>query len=490
MLYRPERGRMWDPSIFPWKGQYWMLAMHYDGPDAPPTGMWLARSADMVHWQGVGRVLEDSAGLFKMYASLDSRGRVFLNYGSTSSGDHTGDNDTIKYCASEDMIHWERLGENHPDPAWYKSTGRWDHMYVLRDGDKWYGYPVATPLPEMRSCMGLQVSGDGANWRCAPPPRVEWGDIPPIDCLETGGVEKIGDEYYYIGGYVGYAGSHSYNVYVFRASNPLGPFRPDREAFRLCGADSVPGQVFVSNLGCFFRDGDELLLSNAVSAPGGDEVWLLPVRRVLRDAEGHLRLAWWEGNRALLGRELRPEYGNLLRGEAVLEESTDGLLAHIDVPDAPTVTDRAALLELCPMMERGLVITGEMTCESAPPYDAVRHRTHCWRPARVGFGMGDTVIALDIGHPYRRRSWVLRAGWEPQFHAEALDEIGGDCASLQGVSAGETHSFRFLARRNMMELYVNERLVQTWSAPTAPLTLYVQNARCRLDHLRFYEMSL
>ena len=61
MIYRPERGRMWDPSIFPYKGEYWMLAMHYDGPDAPPTGMWLARSADMVHWQGVGRVLEDSA---------------------------------------------------------------------------------------------------------------------------------------------------------------------------------------------------------------------------------------------------------------------------------------------------------------------------------------------------------------------------------------------------------------------------------------------
>ena len=137
-------------------------------------------------------------------------------------------------------------------------------------------------------------------------------------------------------------------------------------------------------------------------------MWLLPVRRVLRDAEGHLRLTWWEGNRALLGREIHPEYGKLLRGEAVREASPDGLHAYIDVPDAPTVTDRAALVELCPTNERGLVICGDMTCESAPPYDAVRHRTHCWRPARVGFGMGDAVIALDVGHPWRRRSWVLR----------------------------------------------------------------------------------
>ena len=491
MIYRPERGRMWDPSIFPYKGEYWMLAMHYDGENAPPTGMWLARSRDMVHWTGAGRVLDDLDGLFKMYASLLPDGRVLINYGSTSEGEPNAPNDLIKYRVSDDMFTWTPLYMNRPDAAWYREDSRWDHMYVLRDGGNWYGYPVGTPRPEMSSCMGFQKSRDGIQWVPARPPRIEWGDIPPIDCLETGGVERIGDEYYYIGGYVGYAGSHTYNVYVFRGKSPEGPFCPDREAFRLCGADSVPGTVFVSNLGCFFRDGEDLLLSNAVSAPGGMEVWLLPVRRVIRDGEGHLRLGWWEGNRALMGREIVPQAPALLRGEAAVSPENDGFTLSMDRPDLPTVTDTLALAAIAPEPgEKGIVICGEMVCQSEPPYDEALHRTRLWRPARVGMGMGDTIIALDVGHPYRRRSYVLRAEWDRGPDVRILDEIGGDCASVKGMSAGETHSFRFLARRNMMEMYVDDLLVQTWSSPSGPVTLFAQNARCQVRHMRAYRMDL
>lgn len=502
MLYRPEQGRMWDPSIFPWNGELWMLSMHYDGGiEAPGTGMWLARSKDGVHWTGVGRVLEDPAGLFKMYASKTADGRIFLNYGSTSTKDNPyGDNDTLKYYTSDDLIHWKREYENHPDSAWYNPQGRWDHMYVYEENGTYYGYPVATPRPELRTCIGLQKSADGLNWTCVQPPAIEWGDVPPIDMLETGGMEKIGDEYYYVAGYVGYAGSYTYNVYVFRADSPEGPFRPDTQAFRLCGADGLPQTTFVSNLACLFKLNGEMMCANAVSAPGVHEVWLLPVRRVLRDEDGHLRLAWWEGNETLKGDRIVPGTPEIVRGDAMLDMGEGMLRAWIDVPDMPTQTDKTAMIRLCGTeFEAGMYLTGKMICRSAPPRHDDIHKTHCWRPARIGFAVGKedgshTAITLDVGPAYRRKSNVLDLNWQDgKMHMETLDVMGEDYAGVKGISAEEEHTFRLLIRRNMQELYVDDLLVQTW-AVNEPLdgsvSLYIQNASCELRDLQYHKMSI
>jgi hypothetical protein len=194
--------------------------------------MWLASSADGVHWKSEGPVLKDGHAVYKMYIYETENG-LAMNCGSSSQSERK-DNDTIRYYCTSDMKHWEFYAEDHPDGRWYHTNGRWDHMYVYRDQDgTYYGYPVATPLPEQRSAWGLRKSTDGLHWETLEPPVIDWGDLPRINCLEVGGMEKIGDKYYFIGGYVGYAGNYGYSLYTFTADHPAGPFVPDKEAFRL-----------------------------------------------------------------------------------------------------------------------------------------------------------------------------------------------------------------------------------------------------------------
>lgn len=512
MLYRPERGAMWDPTLFEWNGKYYMLSMHYQSPDYQGTGMWLAQSDDGVHWNGIDRVLENRGGLFKMFINNAEGGLLSVNFGSTATQDNpSAANDTMKYFTSSDMVSWIYAGENHPDDRWY-TPGRWDHMYVIKEPDAYYGYIVATPRPEFCSCIGMQKSVDGIHWEVLSPPIIEWGDVPPINCLEGGGAAKIGDKYYYIGGFVGYAGSYGYNLYTFVADSPTGPFHPDWGAFRLCGFDRLP-RVFIQNLATFFFDHNDLLISNAVDAGGRDEVWLLPVRKaVVKD--GHIHLGWWEKNEAMKGGQIPDLSFNLVSSggvpgkpradwfePAVFELGTEILYMRVEAPKGPTVTDETML---CLFNRRtdfneGIIIEGKVSCKSAPPYDKVNHSTCCWRPARFGIFIGEgenkgSAVTLDIGHPYKRRSNIMGVTYdEKKLNMTIIDENGEDAACVRGMSAYDTHTFRFLMRRNVYEFYVDNLLVQcfvTMAPPDGKLGILLQNASCYITELKAYTMSI
>ena len=184
MIYKPENGCMWDPSVLYHDGYYYMVSMYKQDADKKDNFMWMAKSEDGVHWESIGPVLEDTCGVCKMYI-YEADDKVVINFGSFSDPGRCN-NDTLRFYVSQDMVNWRFVGENHPDAKWYKTTGRWDHMYVYKENNVYYGYPVATPLPELCSAWGLCKSSDGYNWICCPPPVIEWGDIPCIDCLEGG----------------------------------------------------------------------------------------------------------------------------------------------------------------------------------------------------------------------------------------------------------------------------------------------------------------
>lgn len=520
MLYRPEKGAMWDPTLwYEAKDQkFYMLSMHYKDAADGGTGMWLAESEDGVHFRGVGRVLACEGGLFKMFINSTSDGRYCVNFGSTNTEDNPfAPNDTMRYAVSEDLVRWEMVDVNHPDGCWYCEGGRWDHMYALynEEDQTYYGAVVATPKAGESGCFGLQESKDGIHWTPLPPPEIEWGDIPPINCLEGGGLEKIGDKYYYIGGFVGYAGSYGYNLYTFVADRVTGPYRPDRKAFRLCGFDRM-NRVFIENLAAFCRVGEDVLVSNAVMAGGRDDVWLIPLRRAKVDGDGHLRLYWWEGNEALKGAEIAPAW-SLCSVNAIpsaLNEGEEGIWTsatftvgekslHIrpKAPVGPTVSDVTAIAALLSKFEpdEGLVLEGTMICTSAPAYINEERKTHCWRPARVGFWVedrenGGRAITLDIGHPYKRRSNVMDLCWnDTNCDLTVVDEIGEDSACVQGISAGERHTFRFLWRMNALQLYVDDAFVQTFVVdrpPTGRTGVVVQNAECILSDLKAWKMNI
>lgn len=520
MLYRPEKGAMWDPTLWyePKDNKFYMLSMHYKNDADGGTGMWLAESEDGVHFRGVGRVLSCEGGLFKMFINRTADERYCVNFGSTHTEDNPfAPNDTMRYAVSDDLVHWEVVAVNHPDGRRYCEGGRWDHMYALynEEDQTYYGAIVATPKAGERGCFGLQESRDGIHWTPLPPPAVEWGEIPPINCLEGGGLERIGDRYYYIGGFVGYAGSYGYNLYTFVADDVRGPYRPDTEAFRLCGFDRM-NRVFIENLAAFCRVGDEVLVSNAVMAGGRDDVWLIPLRRAQVDGDGHLRLHWWEGNEALKGEEITPAWSlcSINASPDTLNEGEDGIWIpaafdgdetslHIrpKTPTGPTVTDVTAMAALSPAPDpaEGLVLEGELTCTSAPAYIKEERKTHCWRPARVGFWVEDgdcegRAITLDIGHPYKRRSNVMELKWDSaRCDLTVIDEIGEGSACVRGISAGEKHTFRFLWRLNVLQLYVDDQFVQTFVVdrpPTGRVGVMVQNADCRVGGLKAWKMSV
>ena len=519
MIYQPEEGCIWDPTVLYVKDTYYMVSMYKPSTSHNDNYMWLAKSEDGAHWQSVGSVIEDLRGVCKMYM-YETEDGIGLNFGSFSEGQRVN-NDALRYYKSYDMINWEYVGENHPDERWYKTTGRWDHMYVLKDGDTYYGYPVATPHPDLKSAWGLCKSLDGHKWECMVPPMIEWGDIPIIDCLEGGGVEKIGDKYYYIGGFVGYAGNYGYGLYTFVSDNPEGPFKPDKDAFRLCGFNRLPGRVFVQNLAAFAigKDG-ELLISNAVVAGGPYEIRLLPLRKAIVDNDGHLRMGYWQGNEALKGRliPITSQTQNLIYASHLPDEkmpdnwistefSPDGnnLKANVDGPNGPVVHDRFLLMKIDADVDlnKGIIYEGSFKAWSLPVYDEERHMTHNWRPAEIGFFVEEEAldgnikgmaITLEIGHPYKRYSHVKNISVENNIlKYDIVDSITEDCAEVRGVDACSEHTFKLLYRKNVFELYVDNMFVQTFvhlGKPTGYVGLYLQNSKVEINDMKIYEMSL
>ena len=74
-----------------------------------------------------------------------------------------------------------------------------------------------------------------------------------------------------------------------------------------------------------------------------------------------------------------------------------------------------------------------------------------------------------------------------------IDENGEDSACVRGISAEERHSFRFLWRLNILQLYIDDRFVQTFVVdrpPTGRVGVIAQNADCRLENLKAWKMSI
>lgn len=519
MLYKPENGCMWDPTVLWYGGKYHLVSMYKVAPDAPDDYMWLAQSVDGVHWESVDTVLNDGHAIYKMYIYETEHG-IAMNCGSSSQPERR-DNDTLRYYRSDDMQHWQFYAEDHPDSKWYHTNGRWDHMYVFRDDDgTYYGYPVATPLPEQKSAWGLRKSTDGIHWDTCPPPVIHWGDIPRINCLEVGGVEKIGSKYYFIGGYVGYAGNYGYSLYTFTADRPEGPFTPDKDAFRLCGFDRLEDRLFIQNLAAFARGKDgELLISNAAQAGDLTNVWLLPMRKAVVDEKGHLRLGYWHGNDALKGgakpaladaqrlifADLQPTNAIGFGGTATRFAAKDGgFSAAVCTPGHSVLHDRDMLVLLDEKLdlEGGIIMECTIRATSSPAYDSVNCTTQNWRPASVGVYLEEEccpdelsrgmAITLEVGHPYKRYSFVenIRAEKE-DMHRQVIDTIGEGCAEVRGIDADCTVRLRLLYRRNMFELYADDLLVQSFvhlGTPTGKIGICLRNAAVEVTDWTVYPM--
>jgi hypothetical protein len=165
------------------------------------------------------------------------------------------------------------------DERWYCSHGRWDCIWALeRPGGGFYGYWTATPKPDTGGRFGFGESLDGVHWQALPPPAVH-GVVEG----EVGAIEKIGDRYYMMFG-------NYPNMTTLTADNPTGPFFAAGKNRVLLGGHTYFSRFFASPSG---------LLVNHHSTERGGRVHMGLLKRAHADAEGMLRLGWWEGNDVL-----------------------------------------------------------------------------------------------------------------------------------------------------------------------------------------------
>lgn len=474
MVYRPENGSMWDPSVIWHDGLYYAFMMYdTEGDDAYCL---LATSSDGVHWRTEGTIINehertDGGSFFKCFVARCGD-KFIMDHGVGRCKDgRMVSQDAMRFFQSKDLRHWDYITTTHPDARWYKQD-RWDHMYILpkeegRPAAGYWGYVVAVPKEGM-DLPAMKQSVDGLTWEVLPPAKTEWGDTPPKNHFEYGGCERIGGKYYLIGGTFDYMGSKGYNVFTLIADHPRGPFRPDPAAYRLCGNTGKP----LTWAAAWVRGKDELLISNYTFRRHGTPApWLLPLRRPVVDATGHLRLGWWPGNEAIKGEELPLP----ARDAALNGAGRPGGLAQ-------------QYLEPRFNFGQGIVLEGRIKA----------HASSAAGPVSAGFLFEEKpgqamAIQLGVGPAEGRETHIGRlsaaADGPVQFVSE--DVTGKGHATVTGLEDGREHTFRLLCRREMFELYVDDLLVQTYvhDGGTGRVGFLANHGAARFSGLRVWAMS-
>ena len=476
-LYQPSVGSFWDPTVIYANNRYYMYTMY--GGD----GVWLATSDDGVHWKDFGVVLKSQGfknnRVWKQYIHKVGD-RYILNHGAFT--DQGSNNNLLRFYESKDLIHWTYLYEVPINPELYRSDGRWDHMFVVpkneqKPNDGYLGYVVADPIDH--GGFGMMESPDGIHFKPIKAPEII-SDFR-IPTLEIGGIKKVGGKYYLLGGNVNHFGFYGYGVYSYVADSLTGPFRPDMEAYRLTGTSGIDGNYYIHVLACFVKDSPEDLVSDPLtfrssSGTDGQGTWFLPMRKAVVDAQGHLRLAYWNQNDLAKGAEISADVpqnvvtfppGQTESNPIVRVAATkDSVLIHTDkswrgIPWLESDKTRKAVVVLNQRFDlnQGLIVEGLLRGSTL---------TKPWNDARktyAGFYIEGsekntgTAVMLEVGEPQWRESKIGRVRTDTTFIFEALDVTGKHSATVTGLDNGKDHSFRLWLRGGQMELYVDNMLM-------------------------------
>ena len=496
---------MWDPYVLWHAGEFHMIHMvGTNDADYSHRAMCMARSVDGVHWEDLGVIADGREPGIPIFAGCFWRAadRFIMNHGSVLSGSGRHSDQCIRFWESPDLQRWTYRGDDaavFPDPRWYGT--RWDCMDAIpRDGGGFWGYITGDTLdahPGMS--VGMLQSDDGIEWEAIPPPVIEWGDLPQ-QMMEVGSCERIDGRYYLIlGAFNGYLGNRGYSMFTFVADEPTGPFRPDVDAYRLCGS----GPETANWLANFCRTPGALLTTNSIAhACPGPDVWFAPMKRAVVDAAGHLRLHYWEGNDAVRGTpvEFARNECELVHPAAADEHRSwqcteHGLSVHAKREGFSRLADGPFSILILPEpldVQRGVVIEGTMRLEDTVADDAIK--THM-PPSAVGpyveHAPGSGTAALFETSGLTRIARLAYSDVGVELSGE--DITGPGCATVRGIPPRQTCSFRLFLRRDMMEVYLDDRLAQTCyvaTERTGRVGLVVQNGACAFENLNIWTMNL
>ena len=463
MIFKPPHSRMWDVWCYyhdeTWY-LYYLAASQRQGFDCVEV----ATSKDGVRWQWLAQCVhmddkgEGALGKYGMGTghtwkspSFAQDGKFLSNF--TVSGDErNGISSYIRFVESVDLIEWRHLGiEFRPDPRWYKEDYRWDCIKSMpRPGGGYYGYWTAAPK-DGRVSFGFGETDDGVHWRALPPPVLDWGGRASQQEVEVGGVEKIGVLYYAL--LTAFTRSkNEYQVTTFVADQPEGPFRAAAKNFH-----PIPGlhQAWFPG---FFPSPDGMLVSHFVLSAteqekGRRETYMAPLKRAHVDREGTLRFAWWQGNEALKGDPL----GTRLKRE--------------ERPESPL----PALFNQRFDLRRGTILEGVVEFPESPAAPV---------PGLLIESEEETASAIR----FLSASATVGGSIKPDgsgFTADAQQQVDRELPAKSRVR------FRLLLRRDLLELYFDNVLMNVHSLPkTANGRIGFLNNATGISELKAWTMTL
>jgi hypothetical protein len=215
---------------------------------------WLAVSDDGAHWQDGGPVAPEHPhdmwwkGFVRQIrgdaANTTDDALFIMDHGVADPS-----NDHLRFLVSSDLKNWVENSTSAPDPRWYNTHGRWDHMYMSADHENggYIGFAVSSPTVEPWSAAGtwpgINRSPDGITWTQHPPLNVSWNGVYPTG-IEEGGFERVkgldgSDRFHLIGGGGGPKGVRdAYSMWVWSSDKIDGPYSPVVDGFRLSGGVS------------------------------------------------------------------------------------------------------------------------------------------------------------------------------------------------------------------------------------------------------------
>ncbi|MDP6545494.1 MAG: hypothetical protein QGH60_16030 [Phycisphaerae bacterium] len=274
-----DTGNMWDTWLYLHDGTYYLYYLANKGRRWDNISM--ATSKDGVHWLEVGQVLYKGPGVTWMGTgstwkspNFKKDGKFFMNF-----SEWKGPRQTISFAESTDLLHWKRLADDlefKQDERWYKPKGRWDCIWTIaRPGGGLYGYWTATPKPETGGRFGFGETLDGIRWKALKAPKTTG-----VGGGEVGAIEKIGGKYYMM------FGNHGRMVTLL-ADKPQGPFHAAKKNFSFLAGHTYFSRMLRTPGG---------VLGNHHSIARNRQVSFAPLKTMVIDKEGTMRLGWWKGN--------------------------------------------------------------------------------------------------------------------------------------------------------------------------------------------------
>jgi hypothetical protein len=483
-------------------------------PNGHPNAIDIAVSDDGVAWKWLVRDLLPIPGAHAGFGVFRVGDHVY--YYPTCSNTHKGVH--FKIYESRDFVQWKHLGDERdvaPDHRYY--SDRWDELCVLAERENgrtvYYGYISSEVREDIGApSVGLLRSLDGVSWEVLPPPVIEWGEVPSHH-MELNFCEKIDGRYYLSMSGRFYMDSYGYSLYTFVGDSPRGPFRPDREMFRLSGTS----RRNVTWLGHTMSTPDGFLVALWLSAQPefdlpSDNFAIGPLKRLVCE-NGHLRLRYWPGNEKALGApvSLRTHALQWVHPAPSVRTDRDTLTVETGAVMMSAARDGSvALLDHQFDFRKGLVLEGTMTArENRGHIASHQHAASAGLFLESGPGAGcavvaDTLAVTRIGTltyaDHRISDSDIYANAGTALVSGRSGQLAGTCAfacedtvgpfghaAYCGIRHGRKHAFRLIARGEFFEFYIDDYYVQSWTVPpscTGRIGLVAFDGTCRFEQLR------